>query len=211
MKNKYTEKTMLLIIFPSLVSLFTFLSACISVAPAPEPVQESVQEQEEITIDDSASVPETKPTATKREKYLSEKAISVIARTYAISDTPGGKVLAAAVEMVDDKVIIIGGCWGYVNAVYEKAGFPDQKRVNLYNADKTGPYLDPSIILPGDWIMYRNLPYKEIGHSAIFVEWIDFERRSALTIEYVGGRRNIPGRYREADITKTFGLYRGTE
>jgi hypothetical protein len=54
-------------------------------------------------------------------------------------------------------------------------------------------------------------PYGEVGHSASFVEWIDFDRRSALTIEYVGTNRKVPGRFREADITKTYGLVRGME
>lgn len=150
------------------------------------------------------------PVTTKADT-LTEEAISVIARKYAALETPGGRVLKAAVEMVDQKVVVLGSCYGYVNQVYEKAQFPAEKRVKVYKAPEEGPYVDPGLIRPGDWIIYRNLPYGQIGHSAIFVEWIDFDRRSALTIEYVGINRDIPGRYREADITKTYGVLRGME
>jgi hypothetical protein len=151
------------------------------------------------------------PPLKARSKGFSPEAVSVIARKHALSETPGGRVLKAAVEMVDKKELVPGSCWGYVNKVYEKAGFPKEKRMGLYMADKNGPYADPSLIQPGDWIMYRNLPYREVTHSAIFVEWLDFGRRSALTIEYVGNKRSIPGRYREADITKTYGIMRSME
>jgi hypothetical protein len=142
---------------------------------------------------------------------FSPEAATVIARTYARTDTPGGRVLKAAMEMVDKKVIVLGGCWGYVNRVYDNAHYPQEKREQIFKGEKDGPYANHAVIMPGDWIMYCNLPYGEIGHSAIFVEWIDFRRRSALTIEYVGGNRKIPGRFREADITKTFGILRPTD
>jgi hypothetical protein len=154
---------------------------------------------------------ETPPRLKARSKGFSPEAVSMIAQKYALSETAGGRVLKAAVKMVDTKELVPGSCWGYVNKVYEKAGFPKEKRTEVYKAKNTGPYADPCSIKPGDWIIYRNLPYGEGVHSAIFIEWIDFGRRSALTIEYVGNKRSIPGRYREADITKTYGIIRGME
>lgn len=130
---------------------------------------------------------------------------------YAEDKTPGGKVLQAAVTMIDEKEIIVGSCWGYINGVYNKAGFTSDKRESVYRQPETGPFADPTAIRPGDWVAYKNLPYGEIGHSAIFVEWIDFQKRSALTIEYAGMDRREPGRYREADLTKIFGIVRGKE
>ena len=232
MKNKTTYKILIMATL-----LLFFLLSCVTAMmteivqdsgndPVQEPTQIPGSEPTQAPGKKSGKNPTQKPKAKpsqepvshteteqtkERDKYRTEEAISVIARTHAMSNTPGGKVLKAAVEMVDEKVITLGGCWTYVNKVYEKAGFPKNKRIEIFKVDQTGPYCNPSLILPGDWIMYRNLPYNEVGHSAIFVEWIDFERRSALTIEYVGSNRKIPGRYREADITKIFGLYRGSE
>jgi hypothetical protein len=139
------------------------------------------------------------------------EAVAVIAYERARQKTPGGKVLSASIAMVNEKKIVAGACWDFVNAVYERAGFPLKKRITLHHQPETGPFADPGLLRSGDWVMYRNLPYGEIGHSAIFVEWIDFPKRSALTIEYVGGNRKEPGQYREADLTKIFGIVRGLE
>jgi hypothetical protein len=142
---------------------------------------------------------------------LSVDTTSVISKKHASEKTPGGKVLAAANKMVKAETVVIGGCWDYINAVYNKAGFPGEKRKNIFMEKESGPFADPALLDPGDWVMYKNLPYGEIGHSAIFVEWIDFSKRSALTIEYVGANRAVPGRFREADLTKTWGIIRAEE
>jgi len=113
--------------------------------------------------------------------------------------------------MIEQEIIVIGACWDYINQVYDTAGFPESKRKNIFSGGKEGPFADPALIQPGDWIKYKNLPYGEISHSAIFVEWIDFDRRSALTIEYIGRDRDVPGWFREADITKVYGILRGVE
>lgn len=155
---------------------------------------------------------ETSPTdETGSAEAVSAGAVSAVAYAHAREKTPGGRVLAAAVAMVSAKTIVVGVCWDFVNAVYNRAGFPGARRVSLFQQAETGPFADPGLLRPGDWVMYRNLPYGEIGHSAVFVEWIDFEKRSALTIEYVGGHRKEPGQYREADLTKVWGVIRGRD
>ena len=194
MKNRLLNYNLILIT----LTLF-ILSSCATSTTTLKNTLPAAEDSDKIT-----------PIIAKSDTF-SAHAISVIARKHATSDTAGGRVLKAAVEMVDQEVVVLGSCFGYINQVYEKAQFPAENRLQVYMAPETGPYVDPALIKPGDWIMYRNLPYGEIGHSAIFVEWIDFNRRSALTIEYVGTNRNIPGRFREADITKTFGVVRGTE
>jgi hypothetical protein len=136
---------------------------------------------------------------------------AAIAYRHAHLAAPGGKVLARAVEMVEKEAYVVGACWDFINEIYNRAGFNRARRTNVYLKPETGLFADPGLIRPGDWVMYRNLPYGEIGHSALFVEWIDFDKRSALTIEYVGRNRRIPGRYREADLTKTWGIIRGRE
>ncbi|RPJ08043.1 MAG: hypothetical protein EHM28_05395 [Spirochaetaceae bacterium] len=143
-----------------------------------------------------------------RSNDLTIESIAAIGKRHAQGTGVGSKVLAAGDTMVFSKQVIVGGCWDFVNAVYIKAGFPADKREKIYMEKETGPFADPAMLQPGDWVMYRNLPYEEIGHSAIFVEWIDFSRRSALTIEYVGRSREMPGWYREADLTKIWGILR---
>ncbi|MBN1524269.1 MAG: hypothetical protein JW904_07305 [Spirochaetales bacterium] len=147
----------------------------------------------------------------RKSADTSVSSVAVIGKRHAALPTPGGKVLAVAHSIVSNGEIILGACWDFVNTVYGQAGYTSKKREKLYLEKETGPFADPGTLLPGDWVMYRNLPYGEIGHSAIFVEWIDFDRRSALTIEYVGGNRKVPGRYREADLTKIWGIYRGKD
>ena len=213
MRNK--RIIIMLMVFP--VILFC-LSQCITVAPlGPESEtkdQNNVQKDPDVVDDPEKIEPENDKVenpgkVTARSNKFSSNGASGIARLHAKSDTPGGRVLKTAITMVAEKEIILGSCWTFVNEVYDRAGYTSEKRKTIYKEDKEGPYIDPALLLPGDWISYRNLPYNEIGHSAIFVEWINYERRSALTIEYVGGNRKIPGRYREADIYKTYGLFRG--
>ena len=188
----------------TLISVFLLLGACISAPLLPD--EQATSEKKSTEGEEKRQ----KPPMAKRSSRMTEEATALAARMYAAMDIPGGKVLKAALEMVDSGTIVAGGCWTFVNAVYEKAGFTVDKRIKIHHAPKSGPYADPGLIKPGDWIMYLNLPYNEIDHSAIFVEWIDFERRSALTIDYPGGNANVPGRWREADITKTFGILRGS-
>jgi hypothetical protein len=137
--------------------------------------------------------------------------VSVHTGHFAKGEIGGAKVLKAGIEMLAARTIVIGSCWDYVNKVYTNAGFPGNKRYSIFASKETGPYIDPLLILPGDWIQFKNLSFGEIGHSAIFAGWIDFDRRIAITIEYAGQNRNEPGRYREYDITKCFGLLRGKE
>jgi hypothetical protein len=180
--------------------LFLSFSGCTSLNVFSEPAPAKPVKSAEATT----RVSEYKRTYVAKE-------IAVIAGQNATLKTPGGKVLAVAVQMVKDNEYVTGACWDFINTVYDRAGFTREKRVNIFIKPEKGPFVDPGLIRPGDWVMYRNLPYGEIGHSALFVEWLDFEERSALTIEYVGRNRMVPGRYRQADLSKTWGVVRGKE
>jgi hypothetical protein len=125
--------------------------------------------------------------------------------------SPGGRVLVAAQEMIDRGTIVVGACWDYVNAVFNRAGFPASKRVTVYQTKERGPYADPALLVPGDWIYFVNHTFSNVGHSAIFVRWVGIGRRRALTIEYVGRNRLLPGRYTEYDISECYGVFRGRE
>lgn len=142
--------------------------------------------------------------AVPRLGSLSPEAISSIASRRAVGSDPGAKVVAAALALVRNGTVVKGGCWDWVNRAYNDAGYPAKKRKAVFQSKPEGPYVNPALIRPGDWISFRNLTYGEIGHSALFVDWIDFERRSAITMEYAGENRDVPGRYREYDIFKCY-------
>lgn len=124
------------------------------------------------------------------------------------------RVLAMGRHMaLDIGEILRGACWHYANAVYERAGFPDHsgKRRIVFKGTKKGPYADPSVIQPGDWLYYVNLSYRNIEHSAIFVSWVDQKKRKALMLSYSGGRRREPGRYLTYDLSKVYQVMRPSD
>ena len=125
--------------------------------------------------------------------------------------TTGGRVLAMAIRMIEQETVIVGACWDYVNAVFTRAGFPAAKRVTIYQATERGPFAAPALLEHGDWIYFVNHTFGDVGHSAIFVDWIDAGEQRALTVEYVGGNRHLPGRYAEYDIAECYGVFRGRE
>ncbi len=199
----------------ALVAFSLVLASCVTVKPSYKPHQ-----FDKYSADDSASG-ESAPSKSESEKTTREprggspdltlESVSVHTAHFAKSDTAGARVLAAGLDMLEKRTIVVGSCWDYVNRVYTNAGYPANKRYSVYASREAGPYINPLLILPGDWIQFRNLTFGSVGHSAIFAGWIDFDRRIAITIEYAGQNRNEPGRYREYDITKCYGLIRGKD
>ena len=122
--------------------------------------------------------------------------------------TPGALVLATAEQMLQKGVVVVGSCWDYLNAVYLRVGFTDARLVRIFSKPFEGPFADIALIQKGDWIMYQNLSFGGIDHSAIFVAWVDFDRSRALTISYVGQNRNVPGRLFEYDLSRTYRVLR---
>lgn len=125
--------------------------------------------------------------------------------------TPGAKVLGNALKKILDKTIIKGSCYDWINLVYTELGYTGTKRQTVWSGKETGPFADPLLLQPGDWIMFKNQTYGDIGHSGIFLGWLDFETRSAIVIGYAGQSRTMPGRFREYDISRLFGIVRGKD
>jgi hypothetical protein len=142
---------------------------------------------------------------------LTPDAISSIAERRAVGAAPGAKVVAAALALVRSGTVVKGGCWDWVNRAFNDAGYPAKKRRAVFQSKPEGPYVNAALIEPGDWISFRNLTYGEIGHSALFVDWIDFDRHSAITMEYAGENREVPGRFREYDIFECYIVTRPVE
>ena len=144
----------------------------------------------------------------KRPSF-SFKSFLAMTEKRAKENTPGGRVLANALQKIKAKTIIKGSCYDWINLVYKECGYKGKKRKRIFWGKEAGPYANPLLLQPGDWIMFKNLTYGEIGHSGIFLGWLDFEKRSAIVIGYAGQKRTMPGRFREYDITRLFNITRG--
>ena len=121
----------------------------------------------------------------------------------------GKKVLETGRTMtLVNKEILPGSCWDYANAVYDRAGYGWGKREDIFKGVKTGPYAEVSRIKSGDWLYYVNHSYGDIEHSAIFVDWIDYDRKLALMLSYGGESRHEPARYMPYELNNVYGITR---
>ena len=105
------------------------------------------------------------------------------------------------------KTIIIGSCWEFVNEVYKRAGVALTKKT-IFKSRLKGPYANPKLLEPGDWIYHINKSYNNIEHSAIFICWKDFKNKIAITLSYAGMNRSVPASYGAYDISKIFAIFR---
>lgn len=121
---------------------------------------------------------------------------------------PGARILTEALRRLRQGTRFQDSCYAWVESVYEAAGFPKQRRTTVWSSPESGPYADPLLLRPGDWIMFKNQTYGDVGHSGIFLAWLDLESRSALVVSYAGERRVQAGRFREYDISRTFRIVR---
>lgn len=136
-----------------------------------------------------------------------------LANTGSTSPTPvngAHTVLQTGRQMaVIDRLILPGACWDYANAVYTRAGYPPAKRKTVFKGDKDkGPYADTSLVKPGDWLYFSNHRYGGTEHSAIFVEWIDFEKKKGLMLSYGGENRREPARYLSYRLNRIYRIVR---
>lgn len=120
------------------------------------------------------------------------------------------KVLQTGREMVlNEKAVIIGGCWNYVNAVYTRAGFPkDRRKIVFKGTLRKGPYANRDALQPGDWIYHINHSYHGIEHSGIFIKWLDKKRAIGLLLSYRGEKSNRPARYKGYDLSNIYTITR---
>lgn len=117
------------------------------------------------------------------------------------------EVLATARAMaLNERTIIKGGCWDYLNAVFNRAGVT--KNTILKGAYKEGPYANPQEIQVGDWLYYINHGYNDIEHSGLFVGWVDEANKQALILSYAGESRHEPARYKVYDLSHVYHIMR---
>lgn len=116
-----------------------------------------------------------------------------------------GKIMA-----LEDKEIIRGGCWDYIDTLFTRAGFSRSKRIYAFKTKKNRPpYAHQDMIKPGDWLYFINQGYGKVEHSGVFVRWRDKSNSKAVILSYGGENRKKPGRYLVYDISEVFAIIRG--
>ena len=119
------------------------------------------------------------------------------------------EVISTARKMaLNERTIIKGGCWDYLNAVFKRAGVTrDTIHKGTYGQ---GPYASSGEIEVGDWLYYINHGYNGIEHSGLFVGWVDEQAKQALILSYAGESRHEPARYRVYDLSNVYQIMRPT-
>lgn len=119
------------------------------------------------------------------------------------------EVISTARTMaLNERTIVQGGCWDYLNAVFKRAGVT---RDTIHKgAYRQGPYADSSAIEIGDWLYYINHGYRGVEHSGLFVGWVDETSKQALILSYAGENRREPARYRVYDLSNVYQIMRPT-
>lgn len=120
----------------------------------------------------------------------------------------GKIVLNTAKTILDKKEIIQGGCWDFINEVYNRAGYPLLKRTTVYDGKLDGPFVSIDQIEAGDWLYHINHSYKGSEHSGIFVTWKNFEKREALMISYQGENKKRPPRLKTYNLSNVYKIIR---
>jgi hypothetical protein len=151
----------------------------------------------------------TKPDTTAL--YLNEKYTQIIQTAESRATPAGRKVLTTGREIsLINKEHLRGSCWDYANTVYNRAGFstPTNREVILQSTKSAARPVNPKTIQPGDFLSYINHSYGNSEHSAIFVDWVDENRKTALMLSYAGENRAEPARYRIYDLSNVYFIMR---
>lgn len=123
--------------------------------------------------------------------------------------TPSGRrILEASRSMIKNQEIIVGGCWDYINTVYNRVGFSTNLRATIFKSKLRGPYVKAEHIEPGDWLYFVNHSYSGTEHSALFVAWINEEKKEALMVSYEGEKRKKPAQYKKFLLNKIYNIIR---
>lgn len=197
-----------LILHLMVVSLMCGFWACIPTHGArnvssanPNKTKDASQGQSQLAQPDVSASVRVRP-----ERSPLEKKVLLVEQE---ASAAGRKILAAARTMIEKDVVVIGSCWDYANAVYNRAGFKNWRtRKTIFRGRKKGPYADPKLVKAGDWLYLINHLESLATHSVIFVFWKDIKLRQAVVITYVGNRREESGYYRTYDVSRIYRIKR---
>ena len=158
--------------------------------------------------------PKIEPTPTVLPAFLSgsydnvdSEHLALLSQAETQSSPAAREVISMARKMaLNERTIIQGGCWDYLNTVFKRAGVTrDTVHKGAY---KQGPYANSSEIEIGDWLYYINHGYRGIEHSGMFVGWVDEAAKQALILSYAGESRREPARYRVYDLSNVYQIMR---
>ncbi|MDO5770101.1 MAG: hypothetical protein Q4P13_11400 [Psychrobacter sp.] len=138
---------------------------------------------------------------------LKAEYMPVVLAAESMADPSAQKVLQRARTMtLNERAIIRGGCWDYLNRVFKQAGV--ERQTVFEGKYRGGPYADADSLRSGDWLYYINHGYKDIEHSGLFIGWVDKPARQALILSYAGEQRREPARYKVYDLSHVYQVMR---
>lgn len=123
----------------------------------------------------------------------------------------GRRVLEASRSMISNQEIFVGGCWNYINEVYDRSGAPSKQRQTIFKSKLKGPYAKTEDIMAGDWLYFVNHSFSDSEHSAIFVTWINEDKKEALMVNYIGGNKKTPGTYKRFILDEVYNVFRAQD
>lgn len=187
----------------SLLAASLALGACAGAPPAPTRPEPGAAVQ----------APRSASGQAPSRMFRDGSSLDLLKRAEAKASPAGAKVLAAArVMTVDERSILPGACWDYVNAAWNRAGYTAKKRQTVFKGGKrTGPYAEAAQIQPGDWVYFINHSYGDIEHSALFVDWADVGAKSAYMLSYAGEKRAETARYLLYDLRSAYQVIRAKD
>ncbi len=138
---------------------------------------------------------------------VDSKYLPLLSQAETQSSPAAREVISMARKMaLNERTIIQGGCWDYLNTVFNRAGVTrDTVHKGAY---RQGPYANSNEIEIGDWLYYINHGYRGIEHSGMFVGWVDESAKQALILSYAGESRREPARYRVYDLSNVYQIMR---
>jgi hypothetical protein len=137
--------------------------------------------------------------------------LSTLLEAESRADGPAREVLQTGRKLaLEERALIRGSCWNWINQVFHRAGYAEANHV-VFNGRKQGPYVHQEEIQPGDWLYYINHAYRRVGHSGIFVRWVDYDNKIGMILSYGGEGRKQTGRYRAYDLKNVYYIKRPGE
>lgn len=143
------------------------------------------------------------------EKAKIENLEEILNQAEIDSTINGRQILVTGRALIENQEIITGSCWDYIDGMFDRAGFPSNKRVTIFKSKLEGPYVDIYRIEAGDWLYFINHSYGDVEHSSVFIAWTSIEKKEALMISYAGGNQAIPARYKIYDLSSVYNIIRG--
>ena len=175
-------------------------------SPQPASTTQNAYRYPEVTRGQSMGLP---PFLSGNYDNVDSQYLPILGDAEQQSSVAAREVISTARTMaLNERAIIQGGCWDYLNAVFKRAGVTrNTVHKGVY---RQGPYASSNEIEAGDWLYYINHGYKGIEHSGLFIGWVDESAKQALILSYAGENRREPARYKVYDLSNVYQIMRPT-